>query len=67
MTKEMYINAMQNTGAVLFIIGLVGCLTIDSVLALIISWGLMFIGSTVIFIGEHIVDKQKQEQKIKVP
>lgn len=63
--KEERINALQNIGAALFIIGLTGSITVDNCIVLIISWGLIFLGSLLIFIGENKMDKLKKSKKNK--
>ncbi len=61
--KEERINALQNIGGALFISGIIGCVTIDSCIALIISWGLVSAGSLVIFICEHMLDRLEQPEE----
>lgn len=60
--REERVNAVQNIGAALFIIGLTGCVTMDSCITLIISWGFAFVGSLVIFIGEQMQDKHSEKK-----
>ncbi len=64
--KEETINAIQNIGAVLFIIGLLLCITIDSVTVLIISYGLASVGALLIYSAEYMVNKLEQWQNKKM-
>lgn len=63
--KEERINAIQNVGAVLFVTGLIICMSIDSVFVLMIAYAFACIGVLMIYLAEFIVNKLEQRQKNK--
>lgn len=67
--KEEYTNAIQNVGAVLFFLGILGGCMAGNEIMLIVCFAVACIGVLLIYATEYIMDKleQKEEQKNKGP
>lgn len=61
--KEETLTAIQNIGATVFVIGVIGgCMAVNPV-TLMICAGAMVVGAVIVFIGGLILDKLYEEEE----
>lgn len=65
MTKEICINASQNVGAILFILGILGGSMAVNEIMLIICFVIACMGVLLIYAAEYIMDNLEQKEKQK--
>ena len=63
--KQMYIDALSNTGASMVIIGICVCCMAGNVITALLGLGIVFIGVLLVFGADYIMDKIEQKEKQK--